>query len=67
MPVTSPSILSSISLNKRRQLVDRIVVQPDRHALVGLTGGDDAAHRRRQLADRAKRRLRRQPAAGRAR
>ena len=36
----------------------------DRHALVGPSGGDDAPHRRGQLADRAKRRLRGEPAAG---
>ena len=47
-----------------RQLVDRIVFRRHRHALVGATGSDDAAHSARQAPDRLHSRLCRDPSAG---
>ena len=64
MPGNQPFDLVEHLVEQPRQLVDLIVVRTDGHAFVGLTGGDDATHRRGQLPDRPKRRLRGQPAAG---
>ena len=45
-----------------RELIDVVVVRPDRHPLVGVARCDHTAHGHRQLSNRPKSRLSRQPA-----
>ena len=64
MPSMSVLMRSSISLNKRAQLVDRVAIGANGHARFGVPGASDPADRGNQTMDRLEHPPRHQDAAG---